>query len=41
MADLAYAFHWQPSELAMLQVDELMEWHEQAVRINRELNKAP
>lgn len=31
MADLAYVFHWQPSELRRLPVEELLEYHRLAV----------
>lgn len=32
MADLAIAFHWPPSELWELDVDELFDWRERAAR---------
>lgn len=32
MADVAYVFHFPPSELWGLEIDELMEWHRQAMR---------
>ena len=38
MADVAYAFHFQPSELYALDVVDLMFWHGQIDRINRLLN---
>ena len=41
MAELAYVFKWPPSELQGMEVDDLMRWHEQAMRIQREINKAP
>ena len=34
MGDIAYTFHFQPSELWGMEADELMMWHEQAVRIS-------
>jgi hypothetical protein len=34
MADLAYIFHFQPSELDRLTWPQIMEWHRQARRIN-------
>lgn len=34
MADVAFTFHFQPSELDRLEWDELMEWHAQARRID-------
>jgi len=33
MADVAYAFHFQPSELWGMCLEELMMWHDQARRI--------
>ena len=30
MADLAYAFKWQLSELRQIPLDELMFWHDEA-----------
>ena len=30
MADLAITFHWQPSEMDGMTVDELMAWRERA-----------
>ncbi|AYB49611.1 GpE family phage tail protein [Candidatus Williamhamiltonella defendens] len=30
MADLAAVFHWAPSELWELEIDELTRWHQQA-----------
>lgn len=35
MADLAYSFHWQPSELMVMDDRDLVEWHGQIGRINR------
>lgn len=40
MADLAFIFHWQPSELDALPVDELGAWHEQALRCLKDANQA-
>lgn len=34
MADVASVFHFQPSELWEMEIDELMMWHDQAKRIN-------
>ena len=31
MADLAYIFHWQPSELDALAPDDLLAWHGRAI----------
>jgi len=36
MGDLAQAFHFQPSELWAMELDELLFWHSQAVRLNRQ-----
>ena len=41
LADLAYAFKWQPSELEALTIDEVLMWHAEIGRIGRELNNAP
>lgn len=37
MAELAYSFGWGPRDLAELEVDELMVWHEQLARIGKNL----
>lgn len=38
MADVAYCFHFQPSELLEMEVEgELLEWHQQITRINKAL----
>jgi hypothetical protein len=34
LADLAFAFGWQPSELKRLRVDELLTWHDEALRLH-------
>ncbi|MBU4318692.1 MAG: GpE family phage tail protein [Proteobacteria bacterium] len=39
MADLAYFFHFQPSELWDMEIEELLLWHEQGVRINEQLKR--
>lgn len=40
MADVAYAFHFPPSELDAMDTDELVQWHRQIERIARELKGA-
>lgn len=30
MADLALVFHWAPKDLAAMELDELMGWHQEA-----------
>ncbi|HEY9105219.1 MAG TPA: GpE family phage tail protein [Roseateles sp.] len=39
MAELAYVFHWPPSELDALTVDEIEAWHVQAKRLMDRVNK--
>lgn len=34
MGDIAYMFHFPPSELWAMDTDELLMWHGQAVRIH-------
>lgn len=36
MADLAYVFHFQPSELWAMEAEEMSMWHAQAIRIGNE-----
>jgi hypothetical protein len=36
MGDIAYSFHFQPSELWAMDIDELLMWHSEAVRINEQ-----
>lgn len=35
MAELAFGYHWPPSELDALGVDDIKTWHEQLSRINK------
>jgi hypothetical protein len=37
MAEVAFVFHFPPSELWDMDVDEILMWHEQAKRINEQL----
>lgn len=39
MADIAGIFHWQPSELKALDMDELVDWRERAVRWWNQTNR--
>jgi len=34
MADVAYIFHFPPSELWAMEIGELLMWHGEAVRID-------
>ena len=36
MGDMAYIFHFQPSEMWAMDANELMLWYGQAVRINEQ-----
>lgn len=36
MADLAYVFHFQPSELWEMEIEELLMWYEQGGRIGEQ-----
>lgn len=38
MAEVAFTFHWAPEVLWNMEVDELMEWHREAVRLNKQAN---
>ncbi|EDW2791960.1 GpE family phage tail protein [Salmonella enterica] len=31
MADIAVIFHWRPADMYVMDIDELMSWHAQAV----------
>jgi hypothetical protein len=37
MAELAYVFHFPPSELWEMEIEDLCMWYEQAVRISEQL----
>jgi malonyl CoA-acyl carrier protein transacylase len=39
LADIAFAFHFQPSELDRMEWDEITEWHSQIKRINERTSK--
>jgi hypothetical protein len=41
IAEVAYTFHFSLSELESLDQDELMEWHQQARRIHKQLHPNP
>lgn len=40
MGDVAYAFHFPASELWEMDLEELLFWHKQAVRISKRGRKA-
>lgn len=35
VGDLACVFHFQPSELLDMEIDEMTFWHKQAVRVSK------
>ena len=37
MAEVAWAFHFQPSEIKRMTVAELLRWHGQACRIQKQV----
>ncbi len=41
MAEIAAIFHWPLSELKALDMDELVEWRDRAVRWWNRVNAAP
>ncbi|WP_350051958.1 GpE family phage tail protein [Marivibrio sp.] len=41
MEEVAFTYHWPPSELRKLTVRELINWHDGARRINRQLHPGP
>lgn len=38
MADLAIIAHWPPSEMAAMELDELMGWHQRLVERHNQIN---
>lgn len=34
LADLAFVFHFQPSEMDEMPISELLQWHDQAKRFS-------
>ena len=40
MADLAIIAHWPPSEMAAMELDELMGWHQRLVETHNRINGA-
>lgn len=38
MADIATVFHWAPSEMWNMEVEELLDWHERA-RVRNEVKE--
>ncbi|RGE46133.1 GpE family phage tail protein [Comamonas testosteroni] len=41
MATIAIIFHWPPSELWPMSLDELMDWRERAVALHNKINAPP
>jgi Phage P2 GpE len=41
IAEVAYTFHCGLGEANSLDLDELMEWHQQATRIHKQLHPNP
>jgi len=39
MAELAFVFHWPPSELGAMTVDEIEAWHDQALHLLKKLRE--
>lgn len=39
MADLAYTFHWSPSEMGAMDMAELLQWHGQIERIGKDIQR--
>jgi hypothetical protein len=40
MADIAIIFHWPPSEMAAMELDELQDWHAKALDRWEKINRA-
>ncbi|MEV3802767.1 GpE family phage tail protein [Aeromonas veronii] len=40
MADLAIIAHWPPSEMAVMEISELMGWHQRLVETHNHINGA-
>ena len=40
MADLAIIAHWPPSEMAVMEISELMGWHQRLVERYNHINGA-
>lgn len=38
MAEIAIIAHWQPSEMAAMEISELMGWHQRLVEIHNHIN---
>lgn len=39
MAVIAAVFHWPPSEMYVMDVDELQDWYEQAIETWNQMNE--
>ena len=39
MEEVAWGYHWPPSEIHRLKVSELVRWHEGLVRIHKALGR--
>jgi len=37
--NIAYSFHFPPSEIMSMDIDDLIFWSKQAVRINKEIDR--
>lgn len=40
MAELAFVFHWPPSEMDAMTTDEIEAWHDQALRLLKQMKEA-
>jgi len=38
MEEVAYTFHFQPSELDRMNIPKLLKWHKAAARINKQMS---
>jgi hypothetical protein len=41
MEEVAYVFHWPPSELGRLTIPQLRRWHQAAARIHKQVHATP
>ena len=40
MAEIAIIAHWPPSEMAAMEINELMGWHQRLVETHNRINRA-
>lgn len=41
MIELAFILHWQPQAMEAMELDDLLQWRERAVKLHNQMHAAP